>query len=174
VVQELASELDLFATCIELAGGRLPADRPYDSHSLMPLFRGTGSGSRNEVFYDDDDQVTDARQGPWKLHQKTIEAASGLTKSQIQSPPLLFNVATDPSERFNVVLEHSDVIQRLMKVIEAHHGSVTPGKPPALKLTLRLCLPLAADWSERVINSGRPSCEGGSARVRAGLPSAML
>jgi arylsulfatase A-like enzyme len=91
VVQDLASELDLFATCIELAGGRLPADRPYDSHSLVPLFRGTGSGSRNEVFYDDD-QVTDVRQGPWKLHQKTIEAASGLTKSQIRSPPLLFNM----------------------------------------------------------------------------------
>ncbi len=92
VVQDLASELDLFATCIEMAGGRLPADRPYDSHSLVPLFRGTGSGSRNEVFYDDDDQVTDVRQGPWKLHQKTIDAASGLTKSQIQSPPLLFNM----------------------------------------------------------------------------------
>ena len=68
VVQDLASELDLFATCIELAGGRLPAGRPYDSHSLVPLFRGTGSGSRNEVFYYFDDQVTAVRQGPWKLH----------------------------------------------------------------------------------------------------------
>ena len=129
VVQDLASELDLFATCIELAGGRLPADRPYDSHSLVPLFRGTGSGSRNEVFYYYDDQVTAVRQGPWKLHQKTIESASGQTKSQIQSPPLLFNLATDPSERFNVALEHPDVVERLMKVIEAHRASVSPGSP---------------------------------------------
>jgi arylsulfatase A len=129
VVQDLASELDLFATCIELAGGRLPAGRPYDSHSLVPLFRGTGSGSRNEVFYYFDDQVTAVRQGPWKLHQKTIEAASGQTKSQIQSPPLLFNLATDPSERFNVALEHPDVVERLMKVIEAHRASVSPGSP---------------------------------------------
>ena len=129
VVQDLASELDLFATCIELAGGRLPADRPYDSHSLVPLFRGTGPGSRNEVFYYYDDQVTAVRQGPWKLHQKTIEAASGQTKSQIQSPPLLFNLATDPSERFNVALEHPDVVERLMKVIESHRASVSPGSP---------------------------------------------
>ncbi|MBV8128133.1 MAG: sulfatase [Planctomycetaceae bacterium] len=129
VVQDLASELDLFATCIELAGGRLPADRPYDSHSLAPLFRGTGSGSRNEVFYYFDDQVTAVRQGPWKLHQKTIESASGQTKSQIQSPPLLFNLATDPSERFNVALEHPDVVERLTKVIEAHRASVSPGSP---------------------------------------------
>jgi arylsulfatase A-like enzyme len=129
VVQDLASELDLFATCIELAGGRLLVDRPYDSHSLVPLFRGTGSGSRNEVFYYYDDQVTALRQGPWKLHQKTIESASGQTKSQIQSPTLLFNLATDPSERFNVALEHPDVVERLMKVIEAHRASVSPGSP---------------------------------------------
>lgn len=129
VVQDLASELDLFATCIELAGGRLPADRPYDSHSLVPLFRGTGSGSRNEVFYYYDNQLTAVRQGPWKLHQKTIEAASGQTKSQTQSPPLLFNLATDPSERFNVALEHPDVVERLMKVIERHRASVSPGSP---------------------------------------------
>lgn len=129
VVQDLASELDLFATCIELAGGRLPADRPYDSHSLVPLFRSTGSGSRNEVFYYYDNQLTAVRQGPWKLHQKTIEAASGQTKSQTQSPPLLFNLATDPSERFNVALEHPDVVERLMKVIERHRASVSPGSP---------------------------------------------
>jgi arylsulfatase A len=128
-VQDLASELDLFATCIELAGGRLPADRPYDSHSLAPLLRDTGSGSRNEVFYYYDNQLTAVRQGPWKLHLKTIEAASGQTKSQTQSPPLLFNLATDPSERFNVALEHPDVVERLMKVIEGHRASVSPGSP---------------------------------------------
>ncbi len=129
VIQDLASELDLFATCVDLAGGRLPADRPYDSHSLVPLLRGSGPGSRNEVFYYFDDQVTAVRQGPWKLHQKTIESASGQTKSQIQAPPLLFNLATDPSERFNVALEHPDVVERLTKVIEAHRATVAPGSP---------------------------------------------
>lgn len=127
VVQDLASGLDLFATCIELAGARLPADRPYDSLSLVPLFRGTGSGSRNEVFYYYDDKVTAVRLGPWKLHQKTIEWVSGETKSQTLSHPLLFNLATDPSERFNVALEHPEVVERLMKVIDAHRVSVSPG-----------------------------------------------
>src|SRR3974377_287011 len=53
-------------------------------------------------------------------------------------------------------------------------GLEPPKSVTVRKFPLRLCLPLAADWSERVINSGRPSCEAGSARVRAGLPSAML
>ncbi len=129
VVRDLVSELDLFATCSELACAQLPADRPYDSHSLVPLLRGTGSGSRNEVFFYYDDQVTAMRQGPWKLHQTTLEAASGQTTSQIQTPPLLFNVATDPSERFNVAREYPEVADRLTKLIEMHRARVSPGTP---------------------------------------------
>jgi arylsulfatase A-like enzyme len=129
VVQDLISELDLFATCVELAGARLPADRPYDSHSLVPLLRGIGSGSRREFFYYFDDLVTAVRQGPWKLHQKTIEAISGEIKSQIQSPPLLFNLEIDPSESFDVAREYPEVVERLTKLIETHRASVSPGTP---------------------------------------------
>ena len=129
VLQDLASELDLFATCVELAGSQLPTDRPYDSHSLVPLLRGTGPGSRHEVFYYFDNQLTAVRQGPWKLHLKTIEAASGQTKTQDHSPPLLFHLEHDPSERFNVAPEHPDIVQRLINVIEQHRASVVPGTP---------------------------------------------
>ena len=128
-VQDLASELDLFATCVELAGGQLPTDRPYDSHSLVPLFRGTGPGSRTEVFDYFDNEVTAVRQAVWKLHFKTIEAATGKTTTQTHSPPLLYNLANDPSERFNVAAEHADVVERLTKLIEAHRASVVPGTP---------------------------------------------
>lgn len=129
VVQDLASELDLFATCVELAGGQLPTDRPYDSYSLVPLLRGTGPGSRHEVFYYYDNQLTAVRQGPWKLHLKTIEVSSGQTKTQVHSPPLLFHLEHDPSERFNLAPEHPDIVQRLMILIEQHRATVVPGTP---------------------------------------------
>ena len=129
VAHDLASELDLFATCVELAGGQLPTDRPYDSYSLVQLLRGTGPGSRTEVFYYYDNEATAVRQGVWKLHQKTFEAASGKTTSLTHSPPLLFNLAHDPSERFNVAAEHPDVVKRLVKRLESHRSSVAPGAP---------------------------------------------
>lgn len=69
------------------------------------------------------------RQGPWKLHVKTFEAASGRTFFQVQSPPLLFNLAVDPSERFNVAAEHPEVASRLLKALEAHRAGVVPGTP---------------------------------------------
>jgi arylsulfatase A-like enzyme len=128
-VQDLASELDLFATCVELAGGQLPPDRPYDSYSLVPILRGTGPGTRNEVFYYLDNEATAVRQGDWKLHRKTIEAASGQTQVQSHSPPLLFNLAHDPSERFNVASEHPEIVSRLQKLFETHRTSIVPGVP---------------------------------------------
>jgi arylsulfatase A-like enzyme len=129
VVQDLASGLDLFATCMEFAGGRLPEDRPLDSHSLAALIRGAGSGTRNEFFYYYDNQLTAIRQGPWKLHIKTIEADTGRTTSPSQSPPLLFHLTHDPSEQYDVASKHPDVVKRLLKAIEVHIASVKPGEP---------------------------------------------
>jgi arylsulfatase A-like enzyme len=129
VCADLASELDVFATCVELAGGRVPPDRLFDSHSLVQLLLGSGPGSRHQIFYYYDDQVTAVRQGPWKLHLQTIDAASGTTKLQLQSPPLLFNLVIDPSERFNVAGEHPSEVERLVKLVEAHRSSVVPGVP---------------------------------------------
>lgn len=129
VALDLASELDLFATCVELAGGGPTGDRPTDSRSLVPLLKGTGRGDRTEVFFYYDDQVTAVRQGPWKLHVRTVEASSGRTTTQVQSPPLLFHLERDPSERFDVAAEHPDVVARLLKAIEDHRAGVVPGTP---------------------------------------------
>jgi arylsulfatase A-like enzyme len=129
VVQDLASELDLFATCVELAGGKVPTDRPFDSHSLVPLLRGTGQGSRDEVFYYFDNQLTALRKGQWKLHLETFEAASGRIKSEVPLFPLLFNIAIDPSERFDLADRYPEVVDRLMKIAETHRANVTPGTP---------------------------------------------
>jgi arylsulfatase A-like enzyme len=129
VTLDLASELDLFATCVELAGGQPPSDRPFDSRSLVPLLRGTGPSARDEILYYFDDQVTAIRQGPWKLHLKTIEAASGRATTAVHSPPLLFHLDHDPAERFNVAAEHPDVVARLLRAIESHRAGVRPGAP---------------------------------------------
>ena len=102
---------------------------PYDSHSLVPLFRQARTAHATRSSTTLTIGLRPCRRGRGSCHRRTIEAASGQTKSQIQSPPLLFNVATDPSERFNVALEHPDVVERLTKVIKAHRASVSPGSP---------------------------------------------
>ncbi len=43
VTSELGNTMDLITTCIRLAGGEPPSDRPIDGLSLLPVLRGSGA-----------------------------------------------------------------------------------------------------------------------------------
>jgi arylsulfatase A len=129
IALNVASELDLFPTCLDLAGAKIPGDRPYDGVSLVPVLRGTGQSSRTDIFYYHATELFAVRRGPWKLHLKTINPAAGEEKPKVHRPPLLFNLTHDPSERVNLAVRHPDVIEQLLKDIEKHRQDVRPGKP---------------------------------------------
>ena len=126
---DLASELDLFPTCLDLAGAKIPEDRPIDGVSLAPVLRGTGPSPRTHIFYYHGAELFAVRRGPWKLHLKTINPASGQEKAQAHDPPLLFHLTTDPSERINVADRHPDVVEQILKDIEKHRRGLKPGQP---------------------------------------------
>ncbi len=126
---DLASELDLFPTCLDLAGAKIPEDRPIDGVSLAPLLRGTGPSPRTHLFYYHATELFAVRRGPWKLHRKTVNPASTQEKVQTHNPPLLFHLTTDPSEQFNVADRHPDVVERILNDIEEHQRGVKAGTP---------------------------------------------
>jgi arylsulfatase A len=126
---DLASELDLFTTCLELAGAKIPEDRPIDGVSLAPLLRGTGPSPRRHLVYYHGTELFAVRRGPWKIHLKTTDPASGSEKVQVHNPPLLFNLLTDPSERFNVAGEHPDVVEQMLNEVKEHSKNLKPGPP---------------------------------------------
>jgi arylsulfatase A len=129
VVQDLATEMDWFATGLDLAGARLLADRPIDGVSLVTVLRGTGSSPRDRVFYYLDTNLTAVRHGPWKLHLQTIDPAADQRKPQAHDPPLLFHLTVDPSERIDIAAQHPDIVRELLEEIAAHRRDVKPGKP---------------------------------------------
>jgi arylsulfatase A-like enzyme len=124
---DLASELDIFATCLELAGATIPDDRLIDGVSLVPLLRGTGPSPRTHVYHYLNTDLTAARRGPWKLHLKTVDPATGDSEMTAHDPPLLFNLMTDPSERTNLAKQHPDVIEQILKDISRHRRGLKPG-----------------------------------------------
>ena len=128
VVQDLSTEMDWFATSLELAGARVPDDRPIDGVSLAPVLGGTGPSPRDRVFFYLDSELTAVRRGPWKLHLKTVNPGDQ-RKPEVHDPPLLFHLTADPSERINVAAQHPEVVRQLREEIAAHHRDVKPGKP---------------------------------------------
>ncbi len=126
---DLASELDLFPTCLDLASAKIPEDRPIDGFSLAPLLRGMGQSPRTCLFYYHGADLFAVRRGPWKLHLKTVNPGSGDEKVKTHNPPLLFHLTTDPSEQFNVADRHPDVVEQILKEIDDHRRGVKPGPP---------------------------------------------
>ena len=125
VARDIACTIDLLPTAFKLAGVEVPKDRPIDGVDLSPLLFGTGPGPRQSLMYYRDTTVYAVRKGPWKMHV-TTRSAYGPDGPKKHDPPLLFNLAQDPSERFDLGAKNADVIADLKKLLSEHESTVTP------------------------------------------------
>ena len=119
VAEDVGSTMDIYATCVNLAGGRVPDDRIVDGVDLSPVLFGTGSSPREHIFYYRGTEVWAVRVGPFKAHYRT---KSGYLKDpEIRhNPPLLFNLEEDPAEKFDIAADHPDVLERIAAVVAEH------------------------------------------------------
>jgi len=127
VTQALASTMDLFTTCLTLAGVKPPADRIIDGKDLSPVLFGSGPSRCDVFFFYRGTRLMAVRKGPWKAHLITQNAYGPKSrKSVTHDPPLLFHIEHDPSENYNVAGDHPDVIADIRKEIERHKAKLKP------------------------------------------------
>ena len=125
--RELACHLDLFPTCLALAGVPRPRERLLDGYDLSPVLLGQGPTARETFFYYRGTQLYAARKGPFKAHFVT-RSAYGKDDTTRHDPPLLFHLGYDPSEQFNIATNHTEVLADLAREVERHRATVTPVK----------------------------------------------
>jgi len=125
VVMEMTTTMDLFPTFCSLANVNLPNDRIYDGYDISPMLLGKGTNPRDVVFYYRGTQVFAIRKGNFKAHFITQPEYYSLEKT-FHDPPLLFNLDVDPSEKYNVALEHPDIIAEINKILEEHLSTLVP------------------------------------------------
>jgi arylsulfatase A-like enzyme len=126
VQHEIATTMDLFVTFAKLAGATVPTDRPIDGVDIAPLLFGTGSVERDAFFYYRGEQLYAARLGPWKAHFIT-RTGYGPDPAVAHDPPLLFNVAEDPGERYSVpAAERPEIVARIMEAVSKHRANLKP------------------------------------------------
>ena len=122
VSAELGSTMDIFSTCLELAGAAAPTDRVIDGVSLLPILQGTGKGKRETMFFYRGTRLMAVRKGAYKMHFIT---QPGYREPPVDhDPPLLFHLDHDPSEQFDVAKENPDVIADLRKEVERHNAKL--------------------------------------------------
>jgi uncharacterized sulfatase len=129
VVTGLGSGLDLLATAAALARVKVPADRPIDSIDLSNALKGTGPSARNELLYYWDSELRAVRKGKYKAHFITSSAYDGREPRTVHDRPLLFDLSVDPGERFDIAVDHPEIVQDLVRTADAHRKAVTPTRP---------------------------------------------
>jgi len=127
----LASTMDIFTTCLELAGVPVPEDRIIDGVNILPALLGTGPSPRNVMFFYRGTKIMAVRKGPWKAHFIT-QAGYGEEPKE-HDPPLLFNLEYDPSEKFDVADKNPQVLADIQMTVELHKKNL---KQPESQLEL--------------------------------------
>ncbi len=122
----LSGTLDIFPTCLALAGVRLPDDRVIDGVTMLPMLLGAGKSQRNMMFYYRGTRLMAVRKGPWKAH--LISQAGYGEKPKKHDPPLLFHLEHDPSEKYDIAKRRPNVVADIMNEIERHRAKLKPVK----------------------------------------------
>lgn len=143
----VVSLLDLSQTMIDVLGG--PQLPHADGQSFWPLLKGENHQWADRAF---SEYCTDAvpewtggqavrqrmlREGDWKLH------------FYHGYPPMLFNLADDPHEQFNLAT-NPDCAQRLQQMSEAIHEHWHPDSIEQTMLCRRDRKNIIADWARTV------------------------
>ena len=123
VVSDIGSTLDLFPTFCSLAGVKLPDDRIYDGKDLTNSLLYGKPSPINELIYYRGQKIYAARKGAYKAHFFT-KPAYGDEEEQFHEIPLLYNLETDPSEKFDISKENSKIILEIIKMVEEHKKTV--------------------------------------------------
>ena len=125
VRNEIASTMDLFATCLKFASVEPRTSVEYDGGDISDLLLGRKFDREALFYFWRGTTLSAVRKGPWKLHVASYDSLE--RKTAEHDPPLLYNLRLDPGEMHNVTDLHPDVAKELAGVLEDHGKTVTRG-----------------------------------------------
>ncbi len=130
----LACLTDVYATLEEISGQERQTVGGEDSFSLLPIFQGESTSGRDTLVSHSIGGSFAIRQGKWKL---CLAAGSGgwsapkeaQAKKQGLPPMQLFDLQADPGERKNLVAQHPQQVDDLLRLLkrQVDAGRCTPG-----------------------------------------------
>jgi len=130
ICREPAINLDIFPTLLELAGVGLPRDRIIDGKNIYSLLAGKTDKSPHEnILFYHYDLLEGIRSGRWKYFRKTNRYTWPVALDTAYIPnklggdqlgnrwPLLYDLAGDPGESYNVLNKYPDIAGLMHKKI---------------------------------------------------------
>ena len=132
VINQMGSTLDLINTFASLSGGKVPSDRKMDGHDLSKVLTEKAVSPRKDFYYWGFAQLHGYRTEQFKLHVKQREPVNYGRPTIILEKPELFNLRADISEKYDVAMDHPDLVDKMLDNIEKHLKDVEGSTPDQL------------------------------------------
>jgi len=114
----MAQHIDLLPTLCELIGAPLPAARPVDGKSLLPLISSTGGPSPHKYLFHQWNRGRPSPDESWAAFDGRFKLANGE----------LFDLAEDPGEKKNIAADQPEKARELRAAFLAWFADVTSGR----------------------------------------------
>ena len=121
----VATSMDLYPTILGLAGVKPANDKPLDGNDIKDLLTGKKDKVTDIVYFYDADKLYAIRKGAYKAHFQTNGSYSQ-KPAEVHSPPLLYNVEHDPSEKFEIGKKYPEIIEELTAAFKKHVEGIVP------------------------------------------------
>jgi arylsulfatase A len=128
----IACLMDLFTTCVSLAGAPIPTDRAIDGANLVPFVQEGKMPPHSEFYYYYGPHLCAVRAERWKLHLMKRDYGGGKTPGSLEKcrPPELYDLESDPGETHEVGAEHPEIVETLTTLAEHFQDAVQVGQLP--------------------------------------------
>jgi len=125
IVDDIGSTMDIYTTLLRLAGADVPDDRIVDGLDLSgTLLHGSRSPRRSMIFYRGVD-IHAVRNGNFKAHFLTRPAYGRNSRTPTKhDPPLLYDLAVDPSEKHGIEARNPRAIDEIRKLVDDHNAKL--------------------------------------------------
>ncbi len=128
VVSGIGSVLDLLPTLVSLAGGPAPTQELDGVDLSATLLEGAPS-ARHTLAYYRQGQLYAFRRGRFKIHLVTEGEYGQSPEREEHVPALLYDLGSDPGERWDLSGERPDVVEHLLEDVERHRAALTRAEP---------------------------------------------
>lgn len=139
---QIAGNIDMLPTFAKLVETELPGDRVLDGRDISSLMFDPQSGPVRDthLYFTSNQTLAAIRQGDWKLFVTDPQKkAGGKKKAEKEAPestpPLLYNLATDPAETTNVAAEHPEIVTKLQAEAASRASEIKQHQRPAGQLS---------------------------------------
>jgi arylsulfatase A len=119
----IAMNIDLYPTLLGLAAINPENENIIDGKNIVSLLKGKNKTPHEVLYFFNNDRIAALRNQKWRLvlsdYPPWRNAKPFLFEETKNRSPLLFNMETDPSERFDLSRDNRDVLTMLWAYLEA-------------------------------------------------------